>query len=96
MQHRYNQALALLGLAILLLFCALHVLFLERLYVLAVFLLLLDLLVVYLALSLIKQLAKDDAEKNKFYPAKASNGDIVLGARISRDELSVRTNRPFH
>jgi uncharacterized protein (DUF58 family) len=96
MQHRYNQASALLGLAILLLSCALYVLFLERLYVLAVFLLLLDLLIVYLALGLIKQSAKDETEKNKFYPVRASNKDIVLNVRVVKDELLIRADRPFY
>ena len=96
MQHRYNQASALLGLAVLLLSCALYVLFLERLYVLAVFLLLLDLLIVYLVLGLIKQFAKDDTEKNKFYPVRASNKDIVLSVRVGEDELLIRADRPFY
>ncbi|PFG07895.1 hypothetical protein [Marinobacter sp. LV10MA510-1] len=96
MQNRYNQASALLGLAILLLSCALYVLFLEKLYVLAVFLLLLDLLVVYLALSLIKQFAKDDTGKNKFYPVRASNKDIVLSVKVAKDELLIRAERPFY
>jgi Ca2+/Na+ antiporter len=96
MQHRYNQASALLGLAILLLSCALYVLFLERLYVLAVFLLLLVLLIVYLVLGLIKQFAKDNTEKNKFYPVRASNRDIFLSVRVGKDELQIRADRPFY
>jgi Ca2+/Na+ antiporter len=96
MQHRYNQASALLGLAVLLLSCAFYVLFLEKLYVLAIFLLLLDLLIVYLMLSLIKQLAKDAAEKNKFHSVKASSKDIVLGVGVGKNELLIRANRLFY
>lgn len=63
MQHTYNQASSLLGPAVLLLSCILNVLFLERFYVLAVFLLLLGSLTVNLTLDLIKNLPRMTPKK---------------------------------
>jgi hypothetical protein len=75
MFYRHRQTSALLGLSILLLSCALYVLFFERHYLLAVFLLLLDLLVVYLALSLMGWLESSaHCEQNwhEYYPPQLS------------------------